>query len=142
MKYIPSIIGGLLGLLFTGLPLSVLLGFAPEPPPPPEGTPVAAFMAAFAPTGYLNFVMVMEVVGGVLVAWPRTRVIGIFVLVPIVVNIVAFHAFITDGVGVFDPMLVVIEAGLVALIWIERRVLLELIAPPARRIAGPSRQEN
>ena len=71
----------------------VLLGLGPTPEPPPEGTPPAHFFAAFGPTGYLSFVKVCEVVGGLLVAIPRTRNLGLLVLGPVIVNILAFHLF-------------------------------------------------
>jgi hypothetical protein len=39
------------------------------------------------------------------VAIPRTRNFGLLILGPILVNILAFHVFITKGAGLFDPML-------------------------------------
>ena len=56
-------------------------------------------MIAFAPTGYLTFVKVLEVVGGILVALPRTRNFGLLILGPIIVNILAFHVFVMKGEG-------------------------------------------
>lgn len=88
MKHIPTLVGALLGLLFIASGLVVLLKLAPMPPLP-EGTPAAHFMAAFVPTGYLTFVKVLEVIGGVLVAIPRVRNLGLLVLGPILVNILA-----------------------------------------------------
>ena len=49
----------------------------------------SSLAAAFGPTGYLNFVKVLEVVGGLLVAIPRTRRMGLLVLGPILVLYVA-----------------------------------------------------
>jgi hypothetical protein len=60
-------------------------------------------MAAMFPTGYLAFVKVLEILGGLLVALPKTRNIGLLVLGPIIVNIVAFHVFLTKGAGLTDP---------------------------------------
>jgi hypothetical protein len=106
----------------------VLLKLGPTPPPPPEGTPPAQFMAAFATTGYLTFVKVLEVLGGVMVAIPRVRGLGLLVLGPIIVNILAFHAFITKGEGLLGvPVLI----GLLALylLWAERKAFAGLIKP-------------
>ena len=72
MKHLPNIVCGLLGLLFIAFGLMVLLKLGPTPPPP-EGSSSAQFMAAFATTGYLTFEKVLEVLGGILVAIPRTR---------------------------------------------------------------------
>ena len=55
MKYLPTVAGVLLGLLFILSSSVVLFGLVPTPEIP-EGTPVAAFFNAFGPTGYLTFV--------------------------------------------------------------------------------------
>lgn len=126
MKHIPTVVGALLGLLFFAFGLMVLLGLGPAPEPPPEGTPSAHFMAAFAPTGYLTFVKVCEVAGGLLVAIPRTRCLGLLLLGPIVVNIVAFHVFVA-GDGVKDPMVLGICIATAFLVIVEHRRFLGLL---------------
>jgi putative oxidoreductase len=120
MKHIPTIAAALLALVFAGLGGAFLLGLFPEQPAPPEGTPVAHFMHAFAPTGYMTFVKVLEVIGGVLVALPKTRRLGVVVLAPIVVNIVAFHVFVAGGTSVLDPMVLGVCALLGIVAWSER----------------------
>lgn len=127
MKYIPHVAGGLLGALFIMAGMVMLLNLAPDMPPPPEGSPQALFMGAFATTGYLTFVKVLEVIGGVLVAIPFTRNIGLLVLGPIIVNILAFHAFITKGEGLFSPMILVIVALALYLLWVGRRAFAGLL---------------
>src|SRR4051812_21220413 len=99
MKLAANIAGGLLGTAFVLFGLLYFLKIGPMPPPPPEGTPPALFMGAFYPTGYLSFVKVFEILGGVLTAIPRTRNFGLLVLGPIIVNILAFQIFINKGVG-------------------------------------------
>ena len=127
MKYLPHIAGGLLGLLFVFSGVVVLFKLAPMPPPPPEGTPPALFFGAFGPTGYLTFVKVFEVIGGVLVAIPLTRNLGLLVLGPIIVNILAFHIFITKGEGLLSPMLLFIVALALYLLWVGRRAFAGLL---------------
>ena len=127
MRHLPNIAGALLGLVFIAAGLMMLLGYAPEPPPPPEGSYMALFMGAFAPSGYLTFVKVLEVIGGVLVAVPRTRGFGLLVLGPIVVNILAFHVFITGGEGLTEPMLLGVVALTTVCLVAERRPLLALM---------------
>ncbi len=121
MKHFPNVAGGLLGVIFIAVGLMVLLGLAPEQPAPPEGSPAALFMGAFVPTGYLTFVKVLEVLGGVLVAIPRTRNFGLLVLGPIIINILAFHVFITGGQGLLSPMLIVICLLAAYLLWAGRK---------------------
>lgn len=127
MKHLPNILGGLLGLAFAAFSLMFLLGFVPEQPAPPEGSPMALFMGAMAPTGYLTFVKLCELIGGVLVAIPLTRNFGLLLLGPIIVNILAFHIFINEGKYLADPMLIVICLISVFLLWSGRRSFLGLL---------------
>jgi uncharacterized membrane protein YphA (DoxX/SURF4 family) len=128
MKIATTIAGGLLGFPFVALGLMFLLGMIPPQPEPPAGTPVALFMGAFVPTGYLTFVKVLEVIGGVLVAIPLTRNFGLLVLGPIIINIIAFHAFITKDILHFDPILLVICLLAAFLLWSGRKAFAGLIA--------------
>lgn len=125
MKHLPTIAGILLGLLFVMSASVVLFGLAPTPEIP-EGSPVAAFLAAFGPTGYMTFVKVLELLAGILVAIPRTRNIGLLILGPIIVNILAFHGFVAKE-GLFNPMLLGICALALFLLWCERTTWLALV---------------
>jgi hypothetical protein len=119
MKIAANIAGGILGFIFVAMALIVLLNLV-HMPPPPEGTPAALFMGALGPTGYFTLVKVCELIGGCLVAIPRTRNFGLLVLGPIVVNILAFHIFIMEGHGLFGPpILVAVLAAF--LLWAGRR---------------------
>ncbi|MEN9676863.1 MAG: hypothetical protein RIS76_2759 [Verrucomicrobiota bacterium] len=126
MKHLPTIAGALLGLLFAASGAVVLLKLAPMPPLP-EGSPAAHFMAAFVPTGYLTFVKVLELLGGILVAVPKTRSLGLLVLGPIVLNILAYHAFVMKGEGLLSPPLLLIAALPLYLLWVERKRFAGLI---------------
>jgi putative oxidoreductase len=122
MKIASLIAGGLLGLLFLVFGLNFFLNFIPMPnDPSPADAPHKLFMAALAPTGYLAFVKVMEILGGVLVAFPKTRNFGLLVLGPIILNILAFHAFLLKGAGLFDPMILLICALAAFLLWSGRK---------------------
>lgn len=126
MKYAPAIAGVLLGLLFIMAAVVVLFGLV-EGPPPPEGSHAEMFFAAFGPTGYLTFVKVLELVGGILVAIPRTRNLGLLVLGPIIVNILAFHAFVTDPKELLNAMLIGIVLLALYLLWVERKAWAGLV---------------
>ncbi len=127
MKHIPTIAAALLALVFAGLGGAFLLGLLPQPPAPPEGTPVAHFMQAFAPTGYMTFVKLLEVIGGVLIALPKTRRLGVVVLAPIVVNILAFNIFVAGGSAVLHPMVLGVTALLAVVAWSERAAFRALL---------------
>lgn len=129
MKYAPAVAGILLGLLFIMSAVVILFGLV-QAPPPPEGTPAAMFFGAFGPTGYLTFVKVLELIGGILVAIPRTRNLGLLVLGPIIVNILAFHAFVTKGEGLANPMIIGIVLLALYLLWAERRAWAALVLRP------------
>jgi putative oxidoreductase len=125
MKYLSIVAGLLLGLLFVFSGVVVLFDLV-EVPPIPEGTPPGHFMAAFGPTGYMTFIKVLEVLGGILVAIPRTRCLGLLVLGPIVVNILAFHLFVTRGQGLLTPMIIGMVICAAYLLWAERRAFAHL----------------
>lgn len=127
LKKLPVLVAGvLLGLLFVMSASVVLFGLAPVPDLP-EGSPVAAFFAAFGPTGYMTFIKVLELIGGVLVAIPKTRNLGLLILGPIIVNILAFHVFVARD-GIFSPMLLLIVALSLYLLWVERRAWRNLLS--------------
>jgi putative oxidoreductase len=78
MKHAPTIAGGLHGLIFVVFGLNFFLKFI-SIPSPPEGSPPAMFLGAMYMTGYLAFVKVLEILGGILVAIPKTRNLGLLV---------------------------------------------------------------
>ncbi len=120
-KFLPIIASILLGLLFVMSAVVVLFNLV-KMPPPPEGTPAAMFFGAFGPTGYMTFVKVFELLGGVLVMIPRLRNLGLLVLGPIILNILAFHIFVGGGFkDLLNPMLLIIIALALYLFWVGRR---------------------
>ncbi len=130
MKYAPAIAGLLLGLLF--IMSSVVFFFnLVQMPPPPEGSAAAMFFGAFGPTGYMKFVKVLELTGGILVAIPKTRNFGLLILGPILVNILAFHIFIMKGAGLFEPMIIGIVVLALYLLWAARRKFAGLATDPS-----------
>ncbi len=119
MKYLPTIAGIVLGLLFI-MSSVVVLFHRVQMPSPPEGSHAALFMGAFGPTGYMTFVKVLELLGGILVAIPRTRNFGLLIVGPILVNILAYHVFIMKGATLADPLLIVIVLLALYLLWVGR----------------------
>lgn len=128
MKNASNIAGALLGLLFLTFGLNFFFNFIPMPADPsPADAPHKLFMAALYPTGYLAFVKVLEITGAVLVALPKTRNLGLLVLGPIIVNILAFHIFLTKGGGLFDLPVVAITALSAFLLFTQRRDFAALV---------------
>ena len=122
---ITLVAAGLLGLLFVTFGLNFFLNFIPMPAPP-EGSNAAAFMGAMYSTGYLTFVKILEITGGILVAIPKTRNIGLLILGPIVINILAFNIFIAPG-GYTQPPVILVCALSAFLLWTARATFAKLI---------------
>jgi putative oxidoreductase len=121
----PIIAGAILGLLFIVFGLNFFLKFLPTPPSE-EGTPGAAFIGAMYGSGFLALVKVLEILGGILVAIPKTRNFGLLVLGPIIINILAFNFFFTDG-GLFQPPVILIAVLSAYLLWSARNNFAKLI---------------
>ena len=126
-KYPPIIAGVVLGLLFVMSAVTVLFNLV-KMPPPPEGTPVAMFFGAFGPTGYLTFVKIFELVGGIFVMIPRLRNFGLLLLGPVIVNILAFHILIGGGFkDLLNPMILIMLGLSLYLLWVGRKNFASLL---------------
>lgn len=127
MKIAAHIAGALLGLMFIALSSMVLLNKMPEQPPPPADSAAAHFMAAFGPTGYMKFVKVIELLGGIFVLIPKTRNLGLLFLGPVIVNILAYHQLVQKD-GIIQPMLIPLIVLPLFLLWVERARWKALVA--------------
>lgn len=123
----PIIAGGLLGLTFIAFGLNHFISFLPAPPSPPEGSPPAMFFGALFASGYLSFIKAAEIIGGLLVAIPKTRNFGLLILGPVVVNILAFQIFMTGGAGLLQPPVLLVSVLAAFLLWSARTKFLALL---------------
>ena len=118
-----------LGLIFFVFGLNGFLHFLPQPP---MSGPPAAFGGALLATGYMfPLIKGTEVLGGVALLSGRYVPLALTVLAPVIVNIVAFHAFLAPS-GL--PLALIIVALEVYLAWAHRetfRPLLRAHAAPA-----------
>ncbi|NBR87787.1 MAG: hypothetical protein EBT61_20185 [Verrucomicrobia bacterium] len=126
MKLATNIVAGLFGLMF--LAGGIFFFFGTLPPGPPEDSLPGKFMAAFGPTGYMAFVKVCEIIGGALVAVPKTRNLGLLILGPIVINILCFHGFVAKGGFGGGHAFITIAA--LFLLWTERQAFAGLVNRP------------
>jgi len=69
-------------------------------PPPPAGSLAAQFVAVMVPSHWMLLVGVVQLLGGLLVLIGRTAPLGLVLLGPILVNILAFHILIQGGQGI------------------------------------------
>jgi putative oxidoreductase len=126
MKHIPTIASILLGLAFIFFGTMYFTGKIP--PPPPAGTPPGDFFAAVGPTGYMSFVKVLEILGGILLLVPKTRNLGLLFLGPIIVNILCFQIFLAKCTMILDPVLITVCALAIYLLFSERKAWTGLIS--------------
>lgn len=120
MKHLPTLSALILGLIFLVFGTNFFLNFIPIPSPP-EGSPPALFMAAIYPTGYLAMVKVLEIAGGGLVLFRTTRMLGLMILGPIVVNILAYQVFLSKSIVINDPPSLLITLTSLHLLWQARQ---------------------
>lgn len=93
MKIIKLIISLLFGLMFINAGLNKFLNYMPmEKPTPQQIELFAAFEKIF---WLMPLVGAVEIVGGLLFIFPKTRALGAIVILPVMVGIV-IHVFTTD----------------------------------------------
>ncbi len=131
MKHLPTIARVLLGLMFFVFGLNGFFNFIPAPKDGiPEGA--MALSTAMMKSGYLlQLVKGTEVLAGLFLLLNRFVPLALVVLAPVIVNIVAFHAFLApSNLG----MTIVILALELYLAWTYRHVYRPMLA--ARVSAG------
>ena len=89
----------ILGLGFVVFGFNHLHPYLPLPPYP-EGSRAAQFFAVMVPSGWMTLVGTFEVFGGLFLLAGRTAPIGLTLLGPVLVNILAFHTLLAGGQGI------------------------------------------
>ncbi|MDQ0592439.1 putative oxidoreductase [Chryseobacterium ginsenosidimutans] len=93
MKIVNFILSLLFGLMFINAGLNKFFNYMPMEKPTPEQ------MKVFAAFGELYWLMpligIVEIVGGLLFIFPKTRALGAIVILPVMVGIV-LHVFSID----------------------------------------------
>tara|TARA_Y100000034_G_C6733217_1_gene324966 strand:- start:346 stop:720 length:375 start_codon:yes stop_codon:yes gene_type:complete len=112
-----------LGALLIIFGLNGFFGFIPLPT---HGGEAGAFLGALAATGYMfPLIKFVEVLGGVLLLTNRRVSLALAMIVPVLVNIMAFHAFLSAD-GVFIPLLM--TAATVYLIHARRETYASMVS--------------
>ncbi len=104
-RHFPTAARVLMGLVFFVFGLNGFLNFLPQPATIPEGA--LALAGAFMKAGYMfPLIKGTEVIVGVLLLSNRFVPLALAIIAPVVVNIVAFHAFLAPA-GLAVPIVVV-----------------------------------
>lgn len=127
-KYAPAVARFAMGATFFVFGLNGFLNFIPPPPGPlPEGA--VAFGGALMQTGYMfPLIKGTEVLAGALLLSNRFVPLALALLAPIVINIFAFHLFLTPGEIGVAAIVVLVEAYLA---WTYRAAFLPMLAAKA-----------
>ena len=114
----------LLGSIFVLFGLNGFLQFLPQPAMP-QGA--VAFFGALAASGFmLPLLFASQLLGGTLVLIGMVP-LGVVILAPVIVHIVAFHVFLApEGL----PLAIVVAALALFLAWTHRRAYRPLFAMP------------
>ena len=124
---IPTTAAVLFGLLFITFGANYFFPFLPTGGGAAAGSPPALFFGAMAGTGYMAFIKICEILGGILVAIPKTRNLGLLILGPIVINIFAIKFLMFGRAATLDVKILGICGLAALLLWTGRKEFQQLI---------------
>jgi hypothetical protein len=104
MKIASLVARYLLGLIFLVFGLNGFLHFLPMRPMP---GPAGAFMTGIASSPYILVIFACQLIGGILLLSGQFVPLGLTLLGPVIVNIIAFHLFLAPS-GLVVALLVLI----------------------------------
>lgn len=112
-----------LGALFTVMGLNGFMTFLPSPPIPDAAL---AFFGALFHTGYMiQLIAGTQLIAGILLLSNRFVPLALALLAPVIVNIIAFHAFLLPS-GL--PSALVVLALEIYLAWMYRNAYRPMLA--------------
>lgn len=125
-RYLPFLARLLIGLAFTVFGLNGFLHFIPQPK---SGMPPAAadFAGAMMKTGYMfPFVAGTQLVVGVLLLLGLFVPLALVVIMPVLLNIIAFHIYLQPSGSIPGAVLMALELYLA---WVYRKAFVPLLTP-------------
>jgi uncharacterized membrane protein YphA (DoxX/SURF4 family) len=123
-RYLPAAARILMGLMFLVFGLNGFLHFIPTPKTMPEG--VTAFLGGLSATGYMfPLIFGTQALVGALLLANRFVPLALALIAPVIVNIVAFHAFLDRSGAVMAGVVLGLELYLA---WAYRKAYLPMLA--------------
>ncbi len=106
MKIVKTVVSALFGLMFANAGLNKFLNYMPMPEMTPEQMKlVEAFMKL---SWLMPLIGVVELVGGLLFIFPKTRALGAIVILPVMVGIILHNAvFEPSGLAIALPLFLI-----------------------------------
>lgn len=137
-RKLPTIARFALGAGFFVFGLNGFFHFLPMPPPPPPAA--GSFFGAIIATGYLfPLIKGTEVVSGALLIGNRYVPLALTLLAPLLVNIVAFHAFLAPAGLALPLVLLALELYLA---WTYRSAYAPMLRAEVAVDASEQRQHR
>jgi hypothetical protein len=129
-RYLPPTARILMGLMFFVFGLNGFLHFIP---PPKTGMPdgAVAFFGALMRTGYMMpMIAGTQVIVGALLLANRFVPLALALIAPVIVNIAAFHAFLSPSGSAMAAVVLVLELYLA---WAYRKAFQPMLAMRVKR---------
>ncbi|HEY7895762.1 MAG TPA: hypothetical protein VIC24_12765 [Gemmatimonadaceae bacterium] len=131
-RRLPAVSRGLLGFVFFLAGLNGFLNFMPAPTSMPKGA--LDFMVAMVHTGYFFQLLAgTQLLAGALLLANRYVPLALLLLAPVIVNIVAFHAFLLPSGFVMAAVVFTLELHLAITYRAAYRSVLAARVSPATR---------
>lgn len=106
MKIVKNILCVLFGLMFLNAGLDKFLHYMPVPPMPAEMMKV--FEAFMTIKWLMPLVGFIEITGGLLFIFPKTRALGALVILPVMVGIILHNSvFMPEGLAIAGVMFLI-----------------------------------
>ena len=113
----------LFGLMFVNAGLNKIFNYIPIPEDMPEQA-LKMFVAMQEITWLIPLIAVAEIIGGALIAIPRTRALGAVIITPLMAGILAHHFILNMGL----PVPIIMTAILIWVIVENRQKYLPMIS--------------
>ena len=76
--------------------------------------------------GYMLFIGLAEFIGAIMLLFNRTKLIGTFILIPIMVNVIVFDIFFLDEYGALASAIIYLIM-LLSILWVNKAKIMKVI---------------